>query len=87
MISKLLGWEEHTRQNMIDGQPWGGMITYWRRCDKVGREVITLFPEGLDKSRCWCWEINDYEFCGSHDDFNGAQNDADNRAREVGYQI
>jgi len=89
MSKKLLAWEEHTRQNTIDGQPFGGMITYWRRCDENGKEIIYLSPEGVKPSQCWAWMFCDFgsRLCGSCDDFECAKMGADEVAQRLGYEV
>lgn len=91
MVKKLLAWEEHTRQNTIDGQLWGGMITYWRRCDESGREIIVLSAEGIAESQCWCWTFSrdlHGKYCGdSRKTFEGAKMGADAMALQFGYKI
>jgi hypothetical protein len=88
MPEKLQPWEQHTRQNTLDGQPWGGMITYWRRTTAAGEEVVKLFPEGLNKSQCWAWMLDERigEDLGSDMQQDIAMQQADAALRQLGYE-
>ena len=84
---KLRPWEEHTRQNTIDGQPWGGMITYWRRVNMAGEEVLVLSPEGLEDSMCWVWDLVPSGRSGSDLDREVAMRAGSEAARLWGYEV
>lgn len=54
---------------------YGGAGTEVRKNIKTGEIIVTLFPEGLEESQCWVWEIGNMH--GHKDDREDARRQAD----------